>query len=277
MDETERLVSTPLGTVAVTLSGELTTEAVPLVMWPSLMMDHTLWSEQVSHFAGRVPTICVDPPGHGGSEPLSRDFALEECVEVLEAILDDLRVKRAHLIGNSWGAMTAAMFGAIVPSRTASLVLITGTAGTASLAQRLQFRLLLSITRIAGRVPSTLEPQLVRIFFAPGIRKTNPTAVRHMLDQVAQRDPVSARHATRSVVVNRQDRHALYRRISAPTLVISGQHDRIFPPSDGQRLAAAIPGARFVVVPDAAHLLAAEVPDVINSLLDEHLALLVES
>lgn len=275
MGESERFVSTPLGQVAVTLSGDLTAGVTPLVMWPSLMMDHSLWSRQVRHFRGRVPTICVDPPGHGRSEPLSRDFELEDCVEVLEAVLDDLAVDRAHLIGNSWGAMTSAMFGAMVPHRTASLVLITGTAGTASFTQRLQFRLLLVIARAAGGMPSILGGQLERIFFAPGIRDRNLRAVQEMLDQVAQRDPASVAHAARSVVVNRRDRHGLYGRIGAPTLVVSGQHDRVFPPSDGQRMADAIPGARFVVVPDAAHLLAVEVPDVINRLVDEHLGQVV--
>jgi 3-oxoadipate enol-lactonase len=272
MSESERLVSTPLGEVAVTVSGDLTPGIEPLVMWPSLLMDHSMWSPQVSHFAGRVPTIAIDPPGHGHSERLSRDFVLEDCAEVFETILDDLGLVRAHLIGNSWGAMTSAMFGALHPRRTASLVLIAGTAGTASAAQRLQFRLLLAVARMAGGMPSALNAQLKRNYFAPGICERNPEAVQEMLGQVARCDPMSVGHAVRSVVVKRRDQHAVYAKISAPTLVVSGQDDRIFPPVEGQRLAAVIPGARFHLVSNAAHLLAAEVPDTINDLLDDHLA-----
>jgi pimeloyl-[acyl-carrier protein] methyl ester esterase len=38
-----------------------------------------------------------------------------------------------------------------------------------------------------------------------------------------------------------------------PTLVISGQYDRLTPPGAGEALAAAIPGARHWLVPRAAH------------------------
>jgi pimeloyl-ACP methyl ester carboxylesterase len=271
MDEVERFVSTRLGTVAVITIGDPTTGVAPLVMWPSLLMDRSLWSQQVSHFVGRVPTICVDPPGHGRSEPLSCDFALEDCAEVLKAILDEVGVQRAHLIGDSWGAMTSATFAALAPQRTASLVLLNVTAGTASFGQRLRFRSLLITARLVGRAPAMLDGLMERIFFAPGIRDRNPDAVEEMLSQVGKCDPKSVRHAIRSVVIDRRAHHNLYAQISAPTLVVSGHYDRVFPPIDGQRMAKAIPGAHFLVVPDAGHLLAAEVPHTINSLLDAHL------
>ena len=266
-----QLIDTPMGRIAVSMTGDCTATE-PLVFWPSLLMDHTLWADQVAYFAERgVPTIAIDPPGHGRSDALTRHFELEECADVLEAILDEAGAPRAHLVGNSWGAMTSAVFGATKPERTASLVLITGTAGTASVYQRWQFEVMLAVTKAAEGVPSLLNGQLTRIFFAPNIRTRNPAAVQRMLAQVAQCDPVSIGYAARSVVIRRRDRHTLYRGISAPTLVISGQHDSIFPPRDGMKLANAIPRSRFVVIPDAAHLLAAEVPDTINTLIDEHL------
>jgi 3-oxoadipate enol-lactonase len=120
-------------------------------------------------------------------------------------------------------------------------------------------------------MPAMLDGRMERIFFAPGIRDRNPDAVKEMLSQVGKRDPTSVSHAIRSVVIDRRDHHELYGQISAPTLVVSGHYDRVFPPIDGQRMAKAIPGARFLVMPDSGHLLAAEVPHTINNLLDEHL------
>ena len=272
MSESECMVATPLGRVAICVSGDLDAKSVPVIMWPSLMMDHTLWSHQVAFLAGRVPTVSIDPPGHGRSEALRRDFVLEECVDVVEAILDYLGVRSAHLVGNSWGAMTSALFGAMLPQRTASLVLIAGTAGTASIRQRLEFGVLITTARALGGIPSFLMDRVERNFFAPGIDERNPEAVQELDASIERCNIASVAHAVRSVVVHRIDYHELLCKVTAPTLVISGEYDSVFPPEDGKRMHAAIPGSRFVVVEDGAHLLAAEVPDTINALLCEHLA-----
>lgn len=57
-------------------------------------------------------------------------------------------------------------------------------------------------------------------------------------------------------------------RVAVPTMVLWGARDRWLEPATGERLAAAIPGARFVGVPDAGHFVAEDNPrDVSNALL----------
>jgi pimeloyl-ACP methyl ester carboxylesterase len=57
---------------------------------------------------------------------------------------------------------------------------------------------------------------------------------------------------------------------SIRTLVVSAQHDIIFPPRCGRALAEAIPGSYFLEVPFAAHGVTIEHADVINRALAEH-------
>src|SRR5205823_11932474 len=57
-----------------------------------------------------------------------------------------------------------------------------------------------------------------------------------------------------------------------PTLVVSAAHDRIARPLAGRAIAAGIPGARYVEVPDAAHGLPLRQPERVNALLGEHLS-----
>jgi 3-oxoadipate enol-lactonase len=59
--------------------------------------------------------------------------------------------------------------------------------------------------------------------------------------------------------------------IRAPTLVISAAQDQAAPPEHGERIAAAIPGARFELLDGAAHLANLERPDDITRLIVEHL------
>jgi pimeloyl-ACP methyl ester carboxylesterase len=59
----------------------------------------------------------------------------------------------------------------------------------------------------------------------------------------------------------REDRYPRLGEIAIPTVVMVGSADRTTPPSHSRRLAAGIPGARLVTVPEAGHLLNWEAPD----------------
>jgi 3-oxoadipate enol-lactonase len=59
--------------------------------------------------------------------------------------------------------------------------------------------------------------------------------------------------------------------ITAPTLVVTGEHDPVVPPESGEALAAAIPGARHVAIAGAAHIANVEQPEAFTQALLAHL------
>ena len=59
--------------------------------------------------------------------------------------------------------------------------------------------------------------------------------------------------------------------VRAPTLVVSGAEDAATPPEHGELIRDAIPGARFEVVPGAAHIANVERPEKITQLILDHL------
>ena len=61
-------------------------------------------------------------------------------------------------------------------------------------------------------------------------------------------------------------------RLSVPTLVITGEADRLLPPENSRRLATHIPNARLVLVKGGGHVFFAEQPDVTNQELLKHFA-----
>jgi 3-oxoadipate enol-lactonase len=60
--------------------------------------------------------------------------------------------------------------------------------------------------------------------------------------------------------------------ITVPTLVVTGEEDTATGPEVGRELAAAIPGARFLLVGEAGHLVNLERPEVVNEALLDFLA-----
>ena len=260
-------ITTTLGALRVSVAGE----GDAIVMWPSLLMDGSLWDEQVAHFSDCYTTIAVDPPGHGRSSALTGTFSLEDCADCLVEVLDALGVDRAHVLGNSWGAMVGGVFGARHGDRAGRLVLMNGTASPAPRTQRIQYSALLLVSRILRGIRPPLTGSVVKAFLGPTSRADRPHAVGRVIEVAGRNDVRSAGFAVRSVVSLRPDNRELFGSITASTLVVAGREDATFPVDEVRAMADSIPGARFVVIEDAAHLVALEVPEVVNGLVDDFL------
>ncbi|WP_084627582.1 alpha/beta fold hydrolase [Elstera litoralis] len=57
-----------------------------------------------------------------------------------------------------------------------------------------------------------------------------------------------------------------------PVLCIAGEHDRQAPPQGVERMAGKIPGARFLCIRNAAHLMMLEAPDAVTQAIGDFLA-----
>ncbi|WP_327117840.1 alpha/beta fold hydrolase [Nocardia sp. NBC_01730] len=261
----DQYIPTQLGTVRVRLSGS----GDPILMWPSLLMDHSLWDAQVDHLSTRFTTIALDPPGHGQSSRLASTFTFDECATCIVQILDALGFERTHVLGNSWGAMVGATFAARHPERVGCSILMNGTASPAPTRQKVEYAALVTIIRMMGGIRPPLTRSVVGAFLGPTSRKTRPATGPLIVDVARRQDAASLVKAVRSVVPLRPDQRDLLATIRTPTLIIAGREDVTFPPAEVQRMAAVIPNSEFVLIEDAAHLVALEVPDRVNMLIDD--------
>lgn len=264
----DRYVGTVLGRIRLRVDGS----GPAMLFWPSLLMDGTLWSAQAAHFADRFQVLLVDPPGHGGSAPLTAPFSFEQCAEVIVAILDDLGIQRVHLIGNSWGGMIGGTFAALHPERSGIAVLMNATASPAGLRQRFEYGVLTRTARLLGGIRGPLTGPVRGAFLGPTAKREKPEVVAK-LDELARKvDVRSGMYAVTSVVPRRPDQRALFGRIRTPVLVVAGAEDPTFAVAETEEMADSIPGARFVVLEQSAHLAALESPKEVNALIDDFLA-----
>ena len=264
----DRYVETVLGRIRLRIDGS----GPAMLFWPSLLMDGTLWSAQAAHFADRFQVILVDPPGHGASQPLSGPFTFGHCAQVIAQILDDLGVGRAHLIGNSWGGMIGGTFAALYPDRIGIAVLMNATASPAGRRQRFEYGVLTRSAQLLGGIRGPLKAPVRDAFLGPTARREKPEVVATVNELAAKVNITSGRHAVTSVVPRRPDQRELFGTIRTPVLVVAGGEDPTFPPAESEQMADAIPGARFVVLEQSAHLAALESPEEVNALIDDFLA-----
>lgn len=243
-----------------------------MVCWPSLLMDGRMWRAQAAHFGDRYRMVLVDSPGHGDSEPLTRNFSMEECALCLRQILDALEQPHCVLLGNSWGGMMGGVFAGLHRDRIRAAVLMNCTASAVGWRQKLEFLALSAIVSRLRRIPGPLVQRAVAAFAGETTERSKPQVVEQIRSTVLAANPQSVHWAIRSVVPLRVDRHAQMAAIRCPVLVIAGEEDRTFPVAETKAMADAIPGSRFLVLPKVGHLAALEAPEQINAAIADFLS-----
>lgn len=263
-----RSVDTALGALRVQVS-DGTGPAV--LMWPSLLMTGDLWAGQAARFGDSHRLVLIDPPGHGGSAPLSGPFSFADCARCVVDLLDELGIDRAHFVGNSWGGMIGGTFAALHPDRLERAVLMNCTASKAGVAQKVQYAAMLRLAQLLGGIRPPLTRSSVRAFLGPTTLRSRPDVVETVRTNVAAVNADAVRWAVRSVVSARPDQHALLGRVTAPVLVVAGAEDATFPVAETRAMAESIPTASFTVLDGVAHLAALENPARVNALLESFL------
>ncbi|KAA5836719.1 alpha/beta fold hydrolase [Pseudomonas chlororaphis] len=259
-----RTLPTVLGQLRVRVGGN----GPAILFWPSLLMDGTMWQGVAERLAERYRVVLIDPPGHGDSTALTRHFDFSTCAECIVQVMDGLGIDRAHYVGNSWGAMIGGTFAARYPGRVGVAVLMNGTASPCGPAQRLQFRLMVSLGRLLRGIRGPLRTSATAAFLGPTSRRDRPQVVAQVRAALARVDFRSVRWAVESVVIRRPSQDALLRTVRTPVMVVAGIEDATFPVAETRAMAQVIPGASFVLMQGAAHLAGLECPGEVSKLIE---------
>jgi 3-oxoadipate enol-lactonase len=232
--------------------------APPLLLIHSLGTTMEMWAPQAAALAGKFRVVSYDLRGHGLSEATDGPYTLELLAGDALGLLDHLGLERAHVAGVSLGGMIGQTLGIQAGGRVRSLVL----GDTASLIGPKSNWDSRAATIRADGMASIVDAVLSR-WFTPGFIQAEPQIARGfgaMLLRMPAEAYISAASAVRD-----GDTTAALGRIACPTLVLVGDQDVSTPPSAAEALKAGIPGAKLVVVENAAHIPTVERPDAVTS------------
>jgi 3-oxoadipate enol-lactonase len=263
----EQTVDTVLGRIRLQVGGS----GSPIVFWPSLLMTGDMWHGVAGDLVARRQVVLVDPPGQGGSQPLTDLFSFDDCARCVVDILDGLGIDKAHFVGNSWGGMIGGTFAATYPERAGGAVLMNCTAGRASVGQKVQFAILLALAKWTGGMGPLLNRPVLKAFLGPTTFRQRPEVVAHVLTALKAVNVASVSWAVKSVVPRRPDQRALLGTIKTPVLVVGGAEDVTFPPREAIAMADAIPNSSVRVLDGVAHLAGLENPPLVSALVEQFL------
>jgi 3-oxoadipate enol-lactonase len=234
-----------------------------IVLWPSIMMDADMFAAQVTALSESHRVIAIDPPGHGESATLDRQFSLAECAEAVIEILESCNEKTAIIAGNSWGGMVAIQMAARHRDRTRAIIVMNSTATPASKAHHLLYGGMPVMVRIFGII-SPLIAIATRSFLGATAYQQRRDLRTLITEKLRSLDRVSTVHVVNSILLGREDQRQYLSQIRCPTLIIGGTEDRIFKPAEQQHMHQRITHSQLVMVP-AGHFAPLEATDEVTS------------
>jgi 3-oxoadipate enol-lactonase len=238
------------------------------LLWPSLFTDHSMWRAQTTalHAAG-WRTLALDPPGHGQSKGVERDFTMDECAEAGIQVLDTLNVRTpVLLLGTSWGGMIAPRIASRAPDRVRGMVLFNTTAESATLFDRIKNTLLTKMLAIRA-LDKTVDNMLVSLQLSAETRQREPEIPATLVRNFRSWNRRGLINSVKSVLVDRDSSLERLSGVQAPALVVSGKEDTILPSSYSRRITERLRKAHHVEVPGAAHLVPLESAATANALI----------
>jgi 3-oxoadipate enol-lactonase len=237
----------------------------PVVLLHPFPFARGIWAGLTEDLALRHRVITVDARGFGESPLGEKGYAIADLADDLAALLDELGIERAAVLGMSMGGYTALAFAVRHPARLTALVLCDTRAAADSNETRKARDGAIGRIRATGSGPY-LDGSLARLL-SPA---ASPELVAFLRARAETR-PASL-IAGIEALRDRVDRTNELDAIRVPTLAIRGGDDQVTPADDMQRMAAAIPGATFVTLPGAGHLSHIEAPDGFEQALTAFLA-----
>lgn len=239
----------------------------PLILLHGIGGQANAFGPLLRHLAREFRCVAWNMPGYGGSLPLL-PMTFQGLAERLAALLDELGLTSAHLLGHSLGGMIALEFAVRFPDRVRSLVLLATTAAFGQRDGEFQRRFIAERTAPldAGLGMDGLARALVPQLLGAGSDPEVETLAQASLASI----PEAAYRAALECLVHFDRRDALAQ-LSMPVLLIAGGRDRQAPAAVMERMAGRIPQARFVLMPDAGHLLPLERPRELAALISDFL------
>jgi pimeloyl-ACP methyl ester carboxylesterase len=232
---------------------ETTGSGDPLIMIMGFLADSRMWALQTAAFADHFTCITFDNRGVGASSRPPGPYSMEQMAGDAIAVMDDLGLDQAHVLGVSMGGAIAQHVALKVPERIRSLVLAATWCQPNLWLERLG--------EIGGQVaqlgPEAFGRSVMLWLFTPKLVIEQPDMIAMIEQMVLEFEPPPETFMHQFAAVKEHDTREQLHQITAPTLVMGARRDFMVPPELAEQIHASIPGSRFEML-DGGHGFSAE-------------------
>ena len=231
-------------------------EDLPIIFIHGVGLNHTMWTPQIDAFKNSV--ITYDILGHGKT-PLTREnITFDHFSDQLIDLVDNLGIKKFHLVGFSIGSLIARNFACRFNERLKTLTLLCSVFQRSESQQQIvndRFEL--------SKKSRTLSKQALKRWFTDDYLKNNPKIyekITNILDQNNMQNFLRVYE----LFVNNNDNEEFHK-ILSKTLIITGEGDTGSTPEMSKKLSKVIKNSILKVIPKGKHLCSIECSDDVNN------------
>jgi proline iminopeptidase len=228
-----------------------------LVMHGGLGLDHSYFRPWLDPLGADAELIYYDHRANGRSRAVVESLTMEQLAADADALLGHLGIDRAAVLGHSYGGYTALQLALSFPDRVSHLVLCDTAAAGPDWDRAME-----RAARL-GASEEVLEQAAQGFADEAGVRDwlelMTPAYFPHSDPGVGGRvfadvriDLAADQRGTE--LLGSFDAGPRLDEIRAPTLVVAGRDDFLYPPEDQEKLRAGIPGAALVLIEGSGHL-----------------------
>jgi pimeloyl-ACP methyl ester carboxylesterase len=214
--------------------------------------DLGTWMPVLSELAQRYTVYRPDHPGFNESDDRPDIESIHDLAFFYLDLLDALEVERVIVVGSSLGGWLAADLATIEPARLSGLILVNAAGVRADVPTPDMFTL--SAVELADLVFHNPELRSAEVADAEAIEEDPPRLERYL------RNRISTAHLGWNPYLHDHKLPGRLHRIDAPTLILWGGEDRLFPVGYARRWAELLPHAELSILANAGHLPLVEQP-----------------
>jgi len=234
----------------------------PLLLIPGLGLDHSYYRLAEPLLRSHVETVGIDLRGIGQSRKDLAEYTAELWADDLAALIVELGLGSAHVLGSSLGGTIALAMGVRHPDKVRSLTIVGGFSEitrSVELNYALRKKLIAKIgmgeelAEFMGLWIMTREfvdsEEGHKVFEASkaNVKKNSPELYVRFLDSIlrlGRRQPGEAIPPLTAAI----------NQITAPTLVLCADNDHFIPASLSKLIAERVPGSRYLEIPGGGHI-----------------------
>ena len=250
-------------------------EGKPLVLISGLGYSSWQWHKMVPLLAEKFQVITFDNRGVGQSDKPAGPYTAGMLAQDMVGLLDALKFEKAIIAGHSMGGFVAQAVALDFPQRVENLILCSTNFGGPNH---------VPVTPEAMKVLTDVSSDALTRFknglavsTAPGWAEKNPAMIEEWI-QWRVANPIEPVHyqAQMAIGLSLMPEAAAFEnklsRLSVPTLILFGAHDKVVPPANADLLSKKIAGSTVVIFPDAGHFFPIEIAEAASRVITDFAA-----